>query len=145
MHRSFWLEQALAGTADDLNPLRGAVTSDVAIVGGGFVGLWTALMIKRLEPRRGRLRHRGGYMRRRSLRTLRGLGDDVVAEDRQFDDSLRCRRSLAAGAGVGGRDRGDRELLLRSRAGSRVPPRRLAVDRHHRSTTRRMGQGGQPR
>ena len=26
-------------------------------------------------------------MRRRSLRTLRGLGDDVVAEDRQFDDS----------------------------------------------------------
>ena len=50
MHRSFWLEQALAGTADDLNPLRGAVTSDVAIVGGGFVGLWTALMIKRLDP-----------------------------------------------------------------------------------------------
>ena len=50
MHRSFWLEQALAGTADDLNPLRGGVTSDVAIVGGGFVGLWTALMIKRLSP-----------------------------------------------------------------------------------------------
>jgi glycine/D-amino acid oxidase-like deaminating enzyme len=50
MHRSFWLEQALAGTADDPNPLDGAVTSDVAIVGGGFVGLWTALMIKRLDP-----------------------------------------------------------------------------------------------
>lgn len=50
MHRSFWLEQALAGPADDLNPLRGTVTSDVAIVGGGFVGLWTALMIKRLDP-----------------------------------------------------------------------------------------------
>ncbi len=50
MHRSFWLEQALAGSADDLNPLRGTVTSDVAIVGGGFVGLWTALMIKRLDP-----------------------------------------------------------------------------------------------
>jgi putative aminophosphonate oxidoreductase len=50
MHRSFWLEQALAGSAEDLNPLRGTVTSDVAIVGGGFVGLWTALMIKRLDP-----------------------------------------------------------------------------------------------
>jgi glycine/D-amino acid oxidase-like deaminating enzyme len=50
MHRSFWLEQALAGTADDPNPLRGAATSDVAIVGGGFVGLWTALMIKRRDP-----------------------------------------------------------------------------------------------
>jgi glycine/D-amino acid oxidase-like deaminating enzyme len=50
MHRSFWLEQALAGGSDDLNLLRGAATSDVAIVGGGFVGLWTALMIKRLDP-----------------------------------------------------------------------------------------------
>ena len=50
MHRSFWLEQALAGTADDPNSLRGTVTSDVAIVGGGFVGLWTALMIKRRDP-----------------------------------------------------------------------------------------------
>jgi hypothetical protein len=26
MHRSFWLEQALAGTADDPNPLCSAVT-----------------------------------------------------------------------------------------------------------------------
>jgi putative aminophosphonate oxidoreductase len=50
MHRSFWLEQAVAGSADDPNPLRGDVTSDVAIVGGGFVGLWTALMIKRRDP-----------------------------------------------------------------------------------------------
>jgi glycine/D-amino acid oxidase-like deaminating enzyme len=50
MHRSFWLEQALAGTADDLNLLRGAQTSDIAIVGGGFVGLWTALMIKSRDP-----------------------------------------------------------------------------------------------
>jgi glycine/D-amino acid oxidase-like deaminating enzyme len=49
MHRSLWLEQALARTADDQNSLRGAVTSDVAIVGGGFVGLWTSLMIKRRD------------------------------------------------------------------------------------------------
>jgi len=50
MHRSFWLEQALAGSVDDPNPLRGTAASDVAIVGGGFVGLWTALMIKRQDP-----------------------------------------------------------------------------------------------
>ena len=50
MHRSFWLEQALASSADDPNPLRGAVSCDIAIVGGGFVGLWTALMIKRQDP-----------------------------------------------------------------------------------------------
>jgi putative aminophosphonate oxidoreductase len=50
MHRSFWLQQALADTADDPYPLRDAGTCDVAIVGGGFVGLWTALMIKRQDP-----------------------------------------------------------------------------------------------
>ena len=50
MHRSFWLEQALAGEVDDSNALRGDVSCDIAIVGGGFVGLWTALMIKRLDP-----------------------------------------------------------------------------------------------
>ena len=49
MHRSFWLEQALTGTSDNWSQLHGAVTSDIAIVGGGFVGLWTALMIKRLD------------------------------------------------------------------------------------------------
>jgi hypothetical protein len=50
MHCSFWLEQALARTADDPNSLRGTLTSDVVIVGGGFVGMWTALMIKRQDP-----------------------------------------------------------------------------------------------
>ena len=50
MHRSFWLEQALASTSDDPNPLRGDLTSDIAVVGGGFVGLWTSLMIKRRNP-----------------------------------------------------------------------------------------------
>jgi threonine dehydrogenase-like Zn-dependent dehydrogenase len=30
----------------------GAVTTNVAIVGGGFVGLWTALMIKRRDAKR---------------------------------------------------------------------------------------------
>jgi glycine/D-amino acid oxidase-like deaminating enzyme len=50
VHRSFWLEQALLRAADDPNPLRGPVSCDVAIVGGGFVGLWTALMIKRRDP-----------------------------------------------------------------------------------------------
>jgi hypothetical protein len=99
MHRSFWLEQALAGTADDLNLLRGAQTSDIAIVGGGF----------------------------------------------KLDSASGRRRGLAAGAGFRSRDRRNREVLLSTCAGSRVPPRRLVVDRHHRSATRRMGRSGQPR
>lgn len=32
------------------NPLQGVKAADIAIVGGGFVGLWTALTIKRHEP-----------------------------------------------------------------------------------------------
>jgi len=48
-HRSLWLEQ-VAGDAPDAPPLTGDVRADVAIVGGGYVGLWTALRIKELEP-----------------------------------------------------------------------------------------------
>ena len=51
MHRSLWLEEALA--VDDGGPaaaLEGEQTADVCIVGGGYTGLWTALRIKELEP-----------------------------------------------------------------------------------------------
>lgn len=48
-HRSFWLRQALV--ADEVPVvLRGDVTTDIAIIGGGYVGLWTALRIKQLQP-----------------------------------------------------------------------------------------------
>jgi glycine/D-amino acid oxidase-like deaminating enzyme len=48
-HRSFWLESSL-GDELDAPPLAGRSSVDVAIVGGGYVGLWTALRIKELEP-----------------------------------------------------------------------------------------------
>ena len=49
--RSFWLQQALADEGEtEPNPLRGDLTTDVCIVGGGFTGLWTALRLKALEP-----------------------------------------------------------------------------------------------
>lgn len=48
-HRSFWLQE-IAGDAPDAPALRGAARADVAIIGGGFVGLWTALRIKELAP-----------------------------------------------------------------------------------------------
>lgn len=48
-HRSLWLQEAL-GDAPDEPPLEGAERADVAILGGGYVGLWTALRIKELDP-----------------------------------------------------------------------------------------------
>jgi glutamine synthetase/glycine/D-amino acid oxidase-like deaminating enzyme len=48
-HRSLWLREAL-GDAPDALPLEGAARADVCIVGGGYVGLWTAYWLKRLEP-----------------------------------------------------------------------------------------------
>ena len=45
---AWWLEEA---PPDGLAPpLEGAATADVAIVGGGYTGLWTALALKKREP-----------------------------------------------------------------------------------------------
>jgi glycine/D-amino acid oxidase-like deaminating enzyme len=54
--RSFWLREALAAETPDLAagvaapPLAGGGTADVAIVGGGYTGLWTALRLRELRP-----------------------------------------------------------------------------------------------
>jgi glycine/D-amino acid oxidase-like deaminating enzyme len=45
---AWWQEEAPPD--DALPPLVGAVDADVAIVGGGFTGLWTALELKRASP-----------------------------------------------------------------------------------------------
>lgn len=46
--RSLWLDGAENRPVHE--PLQGAVTADVCIVGGGFTGLWTALMLKADDP-----------------------------------------------------------------------------------------------
>lgn len=49
MERAFWLQEL----GDELNPsepLRSDIQADVAIIGGGFVGLWTALQIAEKSP-----------------------------------------------------------------------------------------------
>jgi glycine/D-amino acid oxidase-like deaminating enzyme len=49
---SWWLAEALAaeGHVPDCPALCGQVTADVAIVGGGYTGLWTALALKERRP-----------------------------------------------------------------------------------------------
>lgn len=52
-HRSLWIEEAFADPSlgEGFSPnLQGEAQADVAIVGGGYTGLWTALHLKRLDP-----------------------------------------------------------------------------------------------
>ena len=44
----YWLEEA--GPIEPTAPLSGDTTADVVIVGGGYLGLWTAWQLKQLEP-----------------------------------------------------------------------------------------------
>lgn len=48
-HRSLWLQQALDG-APPAAPLTGTQRADIVILGGGYVGLWTAIQLKLREP-----------------------------------------------------------------------------------------------
>src|SRR6185369_9269742 len=45
---SYWLAASPAGPVRA--PLRGAATADVAIVGAGFTGLWTAIALTDTDP-----------------------------------------------------------------------------------------------
>ncbi len=48
---SWWFEEALRHDASGPSPaLEGALEADIAIVGGGFTGLWTALLLKERRP-----------------------------------------------------------------------------------------------
>jgi glycine/D-amino acid oxidase-like deaminating enzyme len=47
---SYWLDQPDAPAPR--SALRGAATTDLAVVGGGFTGLWTALLAKERDPAR---------------------------------------------------------------------------------------------
>jgi glycine/D-amino acid oxidase-like deaminating enzyme len=46
--RPFWTDRA--GAPEPTEPLSGQVTADLVVVGGGFTGLWTALLAKERDP-----------------------------------------------------------------------------------------------
>jgi glycine/D-amino acid oxidase-like deaminating enzyme len=49
LHRSLWLSE-IPLVPDVQPPLEGEARADVAIAGGGYVGLWTALLLKERDP-----------------------------------------------------------------------------------------------
>jgi putative aminophosphonate oxidoreductase len=49
LHRSLWLLESPL-VPGQRPPLEGDARADIAIAGGGYVGLWTALLIKEAEP-----------------------------------------------------------------------------------------------
>lgn len=48
--RSHWLRQALAGEADLAPSLEGNTAADICIIGGGYLGLWTAIRLREAAP-----------------------------------------------------------------------------------------------
>jgi glycine/D-amino acid oxidase-like deaminating enzyme len=48
----WWLDEALAHEDDaaPAPPLEGEVRADIAVIGGGYTGLWTALAVKEYDP-----------------------------------------------------------------------------------------------
>jgi glycine/D-amino acid oxidase-like deaminating enzyme len=46
----WWLEEAGAAQVVPTRPLEGNATADVVVVGGGYLGLWTAWQLLELEP-----------------------------------------------------------------------------------------------
>jgi putative aminophosphonate oxidoreductase len=49
-HRSLWLKEVLGEAPEIEPPLRGQARAQIAIIGGGYVGLWTAIRIKEIDP-----------------------------------------------------------------------------------------------
>jgi glycine/D-amino acid oxidase-like deaminating enzyme len=108
--RSFWLREALAAEPPELAadvaapPFAGRARADVAILGGGYTGLWTALRIHELEPAArvvvleqdlcgsGPSGRNGGF--------LTGWWDELAGLIRQFGEGEAIRTARALDAAI---------------------------------------------
>ncbi len=115
--RSWWLREALAADPGiPCPPLGESTKADVAIVGGGYTGMWTAYRIKQLDPSTdvvlleadicggGPSGRNGGFMYGLwedlpSLTELFGL-EEAVAVCRMADDCVADAEQILEAAGV---------------------------------------------
>jgi glycine/D-amino acid oxidase-like deaminating enzyme len=108
--RSFWLREALrdepASLAADVAapPFAGRARADVAILGGGYTGLWTALRIRELEPSaRVVVLERdicGGGPSGRNGGFLTGWWDELAGLIREFGEAEAIRTARALDAAI---------------------------------------------
>ena len=110
---SWWFADALRqeGGLPDPPSLQGEITVDVAIIGGGFTGMWTALALKKRRPQitvaliearicgSGASGKNGGVVHG-YWSALTGLTDLVGAEDRQADLFFRPNEKAERGMAV---------------------------------------------
>ena len=110
--RPFWLDQP--GAPPARAPLRGEAAADLVVIGGGFTGLWTALLAKESFPER-------------SVVLVEGLRVGWAASGRNGGF---CDASLTHGA-VNGRARfGDEFATLQRLGAENLDAIETAVDQH---------------
>ena len=127
-HRSLWLDEALSADEPAAPPLEGAARADVAIMGGGYAGLWTAIRIKQREPScdvvvleqdicgGGASGRNGGF----AISWWAKLG--TLVELCGADGALELARACEDGRGRA------RRVLRRARHRRALPPRRAPLD-----------------
>ena len=133
----WWLEEA--GPVAALPPLEEDTTADVVVVGGGYLGLWTAWQLKALEPACARRRPRRGSRRARAEVAA------TAASSRRYGTTCRSARPRRRRARARRRTRvrargaGDRRVV-RGRGRRCVVPRGTdARRRDARGAARRLG------
>ena len=110
--RPFWLDQPGAPPAGE--PLRGEAAADLVVIGGGFTGLWTALLAKESDPER-------------SVVLVEGHRVGWAASGRNGGF---CDASLTHGA-ANGRERFPGEFATLQRLGAQnLDAIQIALDRH---------------
>ena len=151
--RSWWLHEARAHQPDETAPsLAGDLDVDVAVVGGGYTGLWTALALREREPSlrvalleareigEGPSGRNGGFLHGywSSLPTLRRvLGDGSARSSSRTcraGSSRLCARSASGAARTCGFARA---ACCASRRGSRRTPRSRKPPATHASSASR--------
>ena len=138
--RSPWLREALAAEGDPppLPGLAGDRSCDVAIVGGGYTGLWTALQLKERAPELevvlleqdicggGPSGRNGGFVNAwwDELDTLQGC----TAPSRRWPPRARCQ-SRYTGSGRGASSTTSMPTIAAPACWSSPPPRRTMTAR----------------